>query len=243
MPETLRHRRSSDPCRDLTMAIVLIPGFMLDRDLWSDIAPALDPFGPLMHADPGAGSSIEDMARRTLQEAPRSFTLIGFSMGGYVARDIVRIAPERVSRLVLIATSSRGDSTLQARRKSQALGTVPETYGGVSRQSIRQSLAPAREHDAALIARIHAMSVRLGGETFRRQASFHRDGDTDRLADIGCPTLIVAGRQDRLRSLDEANELHHGIPRSRLVVLDAGHMIPLEAAGELATVLLDFMGG
>ena len=224
------------------MAIVLIPGFMLDRDLWSDIAPALEAFGRLFHADPGAGQSIEDMARLTLEVAPRNFVLIGFSMGGYVARQIVRLAPERVSRLVLIATSSRGDSELQARRKSQAVDTAPETYGGVSRRSIRQSLAPAREHDEALIERIHAMSVRLGGETFHRQAAFHRDGDTDRLADIACPTLIVAGRQDRLRSLDEAGELHAGISGSQLVVLDAWHMIPLEAPGELAGVLLDFLG-
>lgn len=225
------------------MAVVLIPGFMLDRDLWSDIAPALDAFGPLIHSDPGTGRSVEEMARLTLQAAPDRFILIGFSMGGYIARDIVRLAPARVSRLVLIATSSRGDSELQARRKSQAVGAPPATFGGVGRRSIRQSLAPDREHDEALIARIHAMSVRLGGETFGRQASFHRDGDTDRLADIRCPTLIVAGEQDRLRSLDEARELHDGIPGSKLVVLEAGHMIPLEAPDELVTVLLDFFGG
>jgi pimeloyl-ACP methyl ester carboxylesterase len=225
------------------MAVVLIPGFMLDRDLWSEVAPALEPFGPLIHSDPGVGSSIEDMARLTLQQAPRSFAVIGFSMGGYVARAIVRLAPERVSRLVLIATSSRGDSALQASRKSQALETVPATYGGVSRRSIRQSLAPAREHDAALIERIHAMSVRLGGETFRRQASFHRDADTDRLADIQCPTLIVAGRQDRLRSVAEAAELRDGIPGAQLVVLESGHMIPLEAPAELARMLCEFLGG
>lgn len=225
------------------MAIVLIPGFMLDRDLWSDIAPALEPFGPLIHADPGAGSSIEDMARLTLQQAPPSFTLIGFSMGGYVAREIARLAPARVSRLVLIATSSRGDSALQASRKSQALDTAPGTYGGVSRRSIRQSLAPAREHDAALIERIHAMSVRLGAETFRRQAAFHRDADTDRLGDIRCPTLIVAGRQDRLRSVEEAAELREGIPGAQLIVLESGHMIPLEAPAEVARVLHEFLGG
>jgi len=243
MPEAPRCGRviRSMPCGDMT--VVLVPGFMLDRDLWSDVAPALDPFGPLIHSDPAAGSSITEMARLTLQQAPGSFVLIGFSMGGYVARDIVRIAPERVSCLVLIATSSRGDSASQARRKSQAADTMPTRFGGVSRRSIRQSLARAREHDDALIERIHAMSVRLGGETFQRQASLSRDGDTDRLADIRCPTLIVAGRQDRLRSLDEAEELHHGISQSKLVVLEVGHMIPLEAPGELASVLKSFIGG
>lgn len=225
------------------MAVVLIPGFMLDRDLWSEIEPALVSFGHLIHSDPCAGSSIEEMARLALEAAPRHFILIGFSMGGYIAREIVRMAPERVSHLVLIATSSRGDSELQARRKSEAADAIARPFGGVSRRAIRQSLAPAREHDTALIDRIHAMSVRLGGETFRKQASLHRDGDTESLAEIRCPTLIIAGRHDRLRSLEEADELHSGIAGSKLAVMDTGHMIPLEAPGELARVLLDFIAG
>lgn len=225
------------------MAVVLIPGFMLNRDLWSDITPALTPFGPLIHSDPSAGTSIEDIARLTLQAAPRNFILIGFSMGGYVAREIVRMAPEQVSRLVLIATSSRGDNELQARRKTAAADVAPGTFGGVSRKSIRQSLAPACEQETVLIERIHAMSVQLGGETFRRQASLRRDGDTRRLAEIRCPTMIIAGRHDRLRSLEEANELHSGIPGSKLVVMETGHMVPLEAPGKIASVLSDFMRG
>ncbi|MGD9509196.1 MAG: alpha/beta fold hydrolase [Geminicoccaceae bacterium] len=225
------------------MAVVLIPGFMLNRDLWSGIMPALAPLGPLIHADPGLGSSIEDMARLTLHAAPSGFILVAFSMGGFVAREIARMAPERVSHLVLIATSSRGDNELQVQRKSEAAETASKAFGGVSRKSIRQSLAPARELDTALIERIHAMSVQLGGEIFRRQASLRREGDTERLADIQSPTLVIAGRYDRLRTLDEANELHRGIPRSKLVVLETGHMIPLEAPGELAGELLDFIRG
>lgn len=223
------------------MAIVLVPGFMLNHDLWSDIAPALTSFEPLIHSDPSAGNSIEDMARLTLRAAPSSFSLVGFSMGGYVAREIVRMAPERVSRLVLIATSSRGDNELQTRRKTQLLDTASRSFRGVSRKAIRQSLAPEHEQDTVLIDRIHTMSVQLGGETFRRQASFPRNGDTQRLTEIQCPTLIVAGRDDRLRSLAEADELHRGIVRSKFVVLDAGHMIPLEAPDELVGVLLDFL--
>ncbi len=223
------------------MAVVLIPGFMLNQDLWSELAPALSPLGSLIHSDPDAGNSLEDMARLTLEAAPPSFSLIGFSMGGYVAREIVRMAPERVSSLVLIATSSRGDIELQAHRRSQIANTDLGTFGGVSRRSIRQSLAPSREQDAALVERIHHMSASLGGKTFRRQASLRRDSDTDRLAEIRCPTLIVAGRLDRLRSLEEARELHSSIAQSTLVVLEAGHMIPLEAPDELASVILNFM--
>jgi pimeloyl-ACP methyl ester carboxylesterase len=223
------------------MAVVLIPGFMLDRALWSDIESRLIHAGPLIHADTSVGNSIEEIAQQTLRHAPARFSLIGFSMGGYIAREIARIAPERVSRLVLIATSSRGDTEQQTLRKLEAVSADPSTFAGVSRKSIRQSLAPQREHDSALIEHIQAMSVRLGGETFHRQALMRREGDTRRLAEIGCPTLIIAGAHDRLRHMEEARELHMGIPDSQLAVLDAGHMIPLEAPDALADILQDFL--
>lgn len=224
------------------MTTVLIPGFMLDQDLWTDIHPYLQTRGPLVYADLSTASTIEDMAAQVLRTVPDgAFDVIGFSMGGYVAREIARIAPDRVQQLVLMATSSRGDTSLQARRKADAVLATPQTFAGVSKRSIRQSLAPAREDDDALVNRIHAMSVRLGGEAFRRQAQLRRDGDTNRLGDIRCPTLVIAGQQDRLRSLDEAQELHQGIPGSQLQVLDAGHMIPMEVPAETQSVLAGFL--
>lgn len=222
------------------MTTILIPGFMLDDDLWSDIAPALSACGSLYYADPTRGVSIADMAREVLRHAPDQFNLVGFSMGGYVARELVRMAPERVSKLVLIATSARGDTELQKRRKAVAIDTADHAFRGVSRRAIAQSLAPDREGDAAMIERIHQMSVRLGGEVFGRQASFVREGDENMLAAIRCPTLVVAGRQDRLRSIEESAELARGIPDARLEELDTGHMIPLEAPRQLERLLVAF---
>lgn len=223
------------------MALTLVPGFMLDRDLWTDIAPALQRFGPLTHADPARATTIAEMARDTLDAAPARFALIGFSMGGYVAREMARVAPERVSRLVLIATSSRSDSELQERRRAVALGANAAVFRGVSRRSIAQSLAPEHEGDSTLISRIHDMSLRLGGETFRRQAMFRREGDLDQLASIRCPTLVVAGDRDRLRSVEESVEMAQAIPGARLEILPTGHMIPLEAPDLLARLLVDFL--
>ncbi|MTH61597.1 alpha/beta fold hydrolase [Paracoccus litorisediminis] len=223
------------------MAVVLIPGFMLDRDLWHDVEPALAGFGPLIHSDPTQGASIADMARNTLGMAPARFALIGFSMGGYVAREMVYLAQDRVTHLVLIATSARGDDQVQQRRKAAVAGADPALFRGLSRASIRQSVHPDREQDADLIDRIHKMSVRLGGETFRRQALFQREGDAARLAEIRCPTLIVAGREDRLRSLDEAEELHRGVAGSQIEMLEAGHMIPMEAPQDLSDRLVRFL--
>jgi len=223
------------------MALTLVPGFMLDRDLWTDIAPTLERFGPLTHADPARATTIAGMARDTLDAAPARFGLIGFSMGGYVAREMARVAPGRVSRLVLIATSARGDNEIQARRRAVASSADPSAFRGIARRSIAQSLAPEREGDEALIGRIHAMSARLGGETFRRQAMFRREGDMALLSAITCPTLVIAGDRDRLRSIAEAEEMASAIPGARLEILPSGHMIPMEAPGPLSDLLADFL--
>ena len=224
------------------MAVVLVPGFMLDADLWSDILDDLEPFGPVIHVDTSHAPSIEDMAAATLQKAPERFDLIGFSMGGYVARAIYRLAQERVRRLVLIATSARGDTEIQAKRKAAVAAADPAAFRGLSRDAIRKSLAADRETDEQIIDRIRDMSLRLGGETFRRQTLFHRTTETDSLSAIRCPTLVIAGSKDRLRSLEEARELATAIPLARLDIIDTGHMIPLESPKELSAALTAFLG-
>ena len=224
------------------MNIVLVPGYMLDDDLWADVAEALARVGSLSHADLSHDATIEEMASRLLEQAPERFVLIGFSMGGYVAREVVRRAPTRVMGLILIATSSQGDTEVQAQRKATvARAPSSSKFGGLSRGAILSSLGTAHA-DEPLIARIRAMSIRLGGDVFKRQSNLVRTGDTDQLGSIGCPTLVVAAADDRLRSLDEAMELHAGIPGSALAVIqNTGHMIPLEVPGELLDVILPWL--
>ncbi|MGA0593450.1 alpha/beta fold hydrolase [Enterovirga sp. CN4-39] len=225
------------------MNILLIPGFMTDGSLWDEVAPELAVLGPVIRGDPGRSSTIREMAEDMLRQAPDRFALIGFSMGGYVAREMVRIAPERIVALVLIATSARADTPEQARRKIAAASAVdPARFGGVSRAAILASLHPARSGDEALIERVRAMSERVGGEVFRRQAAQLRAGDLDGLAAIRCPTLIVAADRDALRSREEAEELHHGIPGSTLVLIEgSGHMIPIEEPEQLVAAILPWL--
>ena len=92
------------------MTLLLIPGFMADATLWNAMTDDLAPFGPLVATDLSQGEDIETMAAALLSDAPERFVAVGFSMGGYVARELARIAPERVTALILIATSARGDT-------------------------------------------------------------------------------------------------------------------------------------
>lgn len=155
------------------MALLLVPGFMADETLWNDMRAALARFGPILHADLRHDTSVEAMARRALASAPPSFLLVGFSMGGYVARDIARLAADygkRVDALVLVATSTRPDTPAMRQRKWTVGHAAPSVaFSGLSRTAVASSLHPKDKHNEAMIERVRAMGVRLGGEVFRRQ--------------------------------------------------------------------------
>src|SRR5690606_26426918 len=89
---------------------LLIPGLNCDARDYAGTAHALWPFGPVTIANHQTGGSIKDIARAILATAPERFGLVGFSMGGYIALDIMRQAPERVDRLALLDTTARPDS-------------------------------------------------------------------------------------------------------------------------------------
>ncbi|WP_267425323.1 alpha/beta fold hydrolase [Methylobacterium sp. GC_Met_2] len=225
------------------MNLLLLPGFMTDHDLWSDLADDLARVGPITYGDPSRDATIRDLADRAIAAAPDRFALIGFSMGGYVARAIARSVPDRVRALVLIATSARADTPAQAQRKAAAVAHVRrQGFAGLSRSAILQAVHPARAGDAALIARIRAMGDRLGGAVFLRQAGQIRESDLAQLGHITCPTLVVAAAQDALRSGNEARELRDGIPGATLTVIDgSGHMLPLEAPDALAAAIVPWL--
>ncbi len=228
------------------MALLLVPGFMADETLWNDMSAALARFGPILHADLRHDTSVEAMARRALAAAPPSFLLVGFSMGGYIARDIARLAPDygkRVAALVLVATSTRPDTPAMRQRKGAVGHAAPSVaFSGLSRIAVASSLHPKDKHNEAMIERVRAMGVRLGGEVFRRQSVLERPGDIGRLDQIRCPTLVVAAAQDQLRSLEEARELQAGIPDATLAVIeDSGHMIPIEAPQRLLEVVVPWL--
>ena len=228
------------------MTLLLIPGFMADATLWDalkgEMTDDLTPFGPLVATDLSRGEDIETMAAALLSDAPETFVAVGFSMGGYVARELARIAPERVTALIQIATSARGDTEELIRQRRSALKAAPRAFKGLSRPAIVSSLHPDLANNEAIIARIRDMGLRLGGEVFHRQSALTRAGDLNRLDEITQPTLIIAADADRLRGPDEAEELHRGIPGSTLVhIAHSGHMIPLEQPKALAKVMTEWL--
>ncbi|MDQ2820332.1 MAG: alpha/beta hydrolase [Pseudomonadota bacterium] len=223
------------------MTIVLIPGFMLDQRLWDDMLPFLP--APQHFADIDGGVSIHAMARAALASAPPAFILLGFSMGGYVAREMAYLAPDRVQALILVATSARPDQpALVQQRITAARQMAGPNFPGLSKAAIRASLHASRADDIVMIQRVRNMGARLGSAVLTRQSAVVRTGDVDRLGQIACPTLVIAADGDQLRAIDEARELASGIPGASLaVVKQSGHMLPLEAPQVLGGVITQWL--
>ncbi|MEK9723798.1 MAG: alpha/beta fold hydrolase [Rhodospirillaceae bacterium] len=223
--------------------LVLLPGLMCDGALWDFVVPGLADVATPHHGNLFADDTVAGMAARVLAEAPGRFALAGFSMGGYIAREIAHAAPERVSHLALMNTSAAGSTPATRRRNGRVLAALAtRPFTGLAPTSIRQALHPDRAGDAALTRHIQAMARRLGGEVFARQMRLDRADGHHRLAEIRCPTLVVASDADRLRSVADAERLAAGIPGARLeIVADCGHMTPLERPEALAGLLRDWL--
>ncbi len=219
---------------------MLLPGFMCDAELWRDMVPDLERLGSLHYGNVFQDDTLEGMARRVLAEAPARFVLVGFSMGGFVARVLTLMAPERVIGVAFVASSAREYS--EAERERRRAGALPGDRPKKASPGVALGLHRDRDTDPVLLDRLRSMQRRLGPDVRARQSALIRkDGYAD-LERIACPSLVVACRQDRLRTLAETERMAEHLPGAHFEVIEeCGHMAPLEKPHELATVLASWI--
>jgi pimeloyl-ACP methyl ester carboxylesterase len=225
------------------LAAVLLPGLLCDRSLWCAQLQVLGARLPCIVPDYGALDSLADMARVVLARAPPRFVLIGHSMGGRVALEIMRRAAERVSALALLDTGYEArspgvDGEAEARQRN-ALLQIAATEGmrAMGRVWVRGMVNPARLTDAALLEAIVAMLERRSPEVFAAQirALLTRPDATEVLRAIRCPTLLLCGRQDTWSPLARHEAMGRLIEHSQLAVIEqCGHMSPMERPTEVS---------
>jgi len=224
---------------------VVVPGLAGSLRIFGEILPALWRLGPVMVARPTEDDTMAGMASRILREAPPRFALIGHSMGGYVALEIVRTAPERVARLVLVNTQARTDTPEVIENRKRRIGLARGgKYAAVLAESFAPSVHPEHEGDQHLAAIARAAGEDLGWEAYVRQqtAVMGRIGQRPHLGRIAAPTLILTGDQDRLISNEYSREMAALIPHASLVVIpECGHMSPLEQPAAVAAALAGFL--
>lgn len=220
---------------------LLIPGLNCDARVYVPATEALWPFGPVTIANHCDGNGVSGIARAILASAPPEFGLAGFSMGGYIAFEIARQAPERVTRLALLDTSARPDSAdaIENRKRRMALAEGGK-FGLVVEQSFPNSVHPENLDNSRLYSIHRAMAEANGPEAYVRhqQAIIDRPDSRPGLAAIAVPTLIVVGEGDQITPPDAAREMHAAIAGSRLVVVPtAGHLALLEESAAVNAAL------
>lgn len=212
--------------------LLLLPGLLNDAELWRDQVAGLADVARCQVADLTQGESLRELAEQVLASAEPTFALAGFSMGGYVAQEIARIAPERIERLALIDTAIRADTPERAaqRRAVTAAASHEGAFLGVADRLMASYVDPSRLGDKDLTGRIQAMTQRLGREVFLRQNALAREDGAAALRALRCPIVIVCGEHDAITPLAGQHEMAHAIGCTHMVVIpNAGHMTPMEA--------------
>lgn len=226
-------------------SIVLLPGLLCDRRLFAAQLPALATMGETMVADLTRDADIGAMAERVLAMAPARFALAGLSMGGYVAFEILRQAPERVTRLALLDTQARADTEVaRSRRRGLMALAAKGEFRGVSPRLLPAFLHPDRLGDRELTGTVQAMAESVGKEAFLRQqqAIMARPDSRPDLPKIACPTLVLAGREDAVTPPKRQIEMARAIPDATLVLLPrCGHLAPLERPEAVTRQLLAWL--
>lgn len=211
--------------------LVLIPGMMCDARLWGGMPERLGR-RMVIHAPCTEAETMEALAASILGQAPPRFALAGLSMGGIVAMEIVRQAPERVERLALLDTNPYAEpEEYRARRQGQIDRAMGGDLVGVMRNEMKPHYLAPGPRNAPVLELCLDMALALGAEVFARQSRALRDrpDQCETLRVFAGPALVLMGRYDRLCPLERHETMHRLMPHSRFVIIEeAGHLPTLE---------------
>jgi pimeloyl-ACP methyl ester carboxylesterase len=225
--------------------LILLPGQLCDEALWDSQVRTLSDTALVTVADLTLDDSVGAMAERVLANAPAGFAVCGLSLGGYVAFEIVRREPGRVTHLGLMNSSARADEAHQAElRQRRVTAARIGTFKGVTPHFLPSIISPANAANPAIADVVLAMTERVGRVAFERQqmAAITRPDCRDFLPAIAVPTLVIGGLQDRVTPPALQEEIAAGIPGARLMILEnCGHLAPLEQAETVTQAMRDWL--
>lgn len=230
--------------------LLLLPGLLCDAAVWQPQVAALSDRVNCVVPNYASLNSLTSMAEHALAVAPTGkFALAGHSMGGRVAFEVMRLAPQRVAQLALLDTSypplGEGAEAEQEKARRCALLEMARTQGmrAMGRAWASGMVHPSRL-DTPLFESILQMIERNTAEMFAAQvqALLTRPDATDVLASIRCPTLVLCGRQDTWSPPARHEEMHAAIPGSKLLVLEeCGHMSTMEEPGKVGEAIAELV--
>lgn len=228
-------------------AVLLLHAFPLDERMWDGIAPAVVDAGYEVVAPDLPGEELElgfpAWARRVLGLVGGPFVPVGSSMGGYLAFELWRQAPDRIPAMALVGTRATADSPEQRLARDDSIRLL----GEAGREPFWRELAPrlfAEGVDSAVVARAHELALAQPITALVTAQETIRDRVDSRptLAAIDVPVLVLVGDEDRLTPPADAEAMAGALTTARLTrIPDAGHLAPLERPETVARELVSFL--
>ena len=225
--------------------LILVPGLLCSARLWAAQIDGLSDLADIAVADMTRDDTMAGMAQRVLDCTDGTFSLAGLSMGGYVAMEVMRRAPERVERLALLDTGARADTEEQTIRRRDLIGLADRgEFKAVSPKLLPLFVHPDRLAEKAMVDAISKMADSVGKDAFLRQqqAIMHRPDSRPGLAAIACPTLVVCGREDVLTPPELSEEIAGLVPGADFVLIEGcGHLSTMERPDDVNAALRSWM--
>jgi pimeloyl-ACP methyl ester carboxylesterase len=190
---------------------------------------------------------MAELARQALSQAPEGpLALAGHSMGGYVALEILRQAPERITRAAFLNTHARPDTPESTENRKRLMALAEKDFPGVISTLMPKLMTQEHLRNDEITAAVSEMALATGKEAFLRQqrAIIGRIDSRPHLARIACRTLVVAARDDQLMPVELLRELADGIPGATLAIVeDSGHIATLEQPEKVTGLLRGWLRG
>ena len=221
--------------------LVCLAGLLCDQRMWASIAAQLEKETDVKIISFAGFDDLTAMAQHVLENVEGDFALAGHSMGGRVALEIYRLAPQRVTHLALLNTGvhPKSDKEIPGRMrlleaaKNQGMSALAEKW-------LVPMMSPKGRCNAELMATLTHMVESYSLEDFEKQihALLNRPNAEEQLAQISVPTLLLSGTEDTWSPVEQHQKMQQKIHGSELVVIDgAGHMAPVEEPVQVANAL------
>jgi len=224
--------------------VFILPGLLEDADAFEAVIEGLKDVATCVVADLTRANTMAGLAKEALKQAPwEKFLLAGHSMGGYVALEVMRQAPQRVTALALLNTNARPDTPESTENRRRLMALADRDFESVSTTLLPRLMTKEHLEDPLLTGTIGQMALAVGKDSFKRQeeAIIGRIDSRPHLKDIRCPTLVIAAAEDQLMPVAVLQEMADAIPGARLeVVEDSGHMTTLEHPERIVELLRDW---
>ena len=221
------------------LPVLLLPGTLGDERLWHHQLVGLSNLADCAVPNLTEHDNITHLGQAILSTAPRYFALVGFSLGGIVAQELLRQAPERILKLALIDTSTGKVEP----EKLERFKTWRNADHAKFEETLKVLETWVHPENTSVIPLIQDMGRNLGREVFKRQAGVllsQRNNDTTVLQAFRGATLIIHGQDDPVSSCEGNEQMASLFKRSRRVgIPSCGHYAPLEKP-EIVTALLSY---